>query len=158
MRLSCSRSREECVHCLALQLRELELEDRQIFAHVCLRARSGQRHDLTLSEIPEQNLRGCAVMAGGQIPDDRLGENLRICGERPEALVDYLMLAAVRANLAVIVCLRIESILHDGGFDARRLPQRLQLFQRVTIADSDLPHLTGVCQSLHRTPDLQGLW
>src|SRR6266436_6045976 len=45
---------------IAVPFVQLELENRQILAHVQFRAGSAQGHDVTLCQVAEQDLRGCA--------------------------------------------------------------------------------------------------
>jgi hypothetical protein len=59
------------------------------------------------------------VIAVSAIPlrSQRVGENVRVGGQCPKALVNDLLLTAERTYLAIVACLDMEPILHNGRLD-----------------------------------------
>jgi hypothetical protein len=136
---------------------QFELENRQIFLHVSFGARARERHDFHLREIAKQDLFRVALILHRHQPHGFVGEQVRIRGERPEALVGDLLLAAEGAQIHVVIRFRVEPVLQHRRFHAARSMQRLQCLEAIAIADADLLHLAGVDELFHRVPHFERL-
>ena len=123
---------------------ELEFEDGQILPHVGLRGRAGQGNRVDLRQIAEQDLRRGALILFGQRRDGAAGQDLWVGGERPKTLIEDMAPAAVGADVAIVLCIRIKPVLDDRGLDACCIVEGLQLQQLVAIADAELPYLPGI--------------
>jgi hypothetical protein len=74
--------------------RKLEAEDVQIFPHVLLGTRSGERNDAGLVEIPKEDLGFGLLVLPRQGSNDIAAENVRVRREGPETLIDDPMIGA----------------------------------------------------------------
>src|SRR3984957_1915605 len=137
---------EERLHRFPLRIRQLEIKNRQVLAHVSLRAGSGQWHDVVLCQISKQDLWRRPAVSRGQLPYSSMSEHLRIGAQRPETLIDDPMLAAERPNHAVVSGIRVETILDHSGFEARRIVHLFQLLEPIAVTDSELSYGAGVHQ------------
>ena len=144
-------------HLRELGFRELEFEDRQVFAHVDFGACAGQRRHTDLRQVAEQHLGRGALVFFSQDRDRPMGQSLRIRAERPEALLDHVLLATICADVAVVARIGVEPVLYDRRLYANGGVQGLELRKLVAVADSQLPYFTGIHQHLHCLPCFVGL-
>src|SRR5262249_10795507 len=89
--------------------------------------------------------------------DRAVGQDVGIRGERPEALVDDVVLAAVRTDLSVVARIGAEPVLQYSRLYAGRLMQILQLLDLVAVADAKLPDLAALGQRFHGPPGFESL-
>src|SRR5207253_2485649 len=130
---------------------QLEIVDRQIFAHVIRARGAGQRQDSNLTREPKHHLRGRASDSAGDFAKRRMAQFDDIRGEKREALIRDAVLATKRAHVNVPPEAREAAILHERWLYISEGPQFFELIDG-DVADAEVAGFADGVQVLHRAP------
>lgn len=123
--------------------------------HVALGSGAGERHDARPGEVSEKNLRlGFSVLLR-EGPNRGAGQDVRVCGEGPETLVDDPVTGTPAPQFGVISALSIKPVLDHRGFDGGIGVKHSHQIRVVAVADAQLTGAAGPMDGFHRLPDLQ---
>ena len=145
------RSSREILDSLDVVLRQLEIRDGQIFAHVLDVRRAGERQHAGLNRKAEDELCGRAAGAFDDLAKSRAAQLVHVRGEEREALVDDAVGAAERAHLGIPAGRRVAAVLHELRLHRRDRKQLFELMQG-HVADAEETRFAGRVQLFHRLP------
>ena len=141
----------DCLNRIYSIQRQFKGEAFKVLLHVIGAGGAGKRQDADLAREGEDNLGRRRVDLRGEPCSPRMTQDLNICRQQREALVDDLSLAAESADFAVPAANGVASILDKRRWFSMGPGHLLQLSER-NVADAEKARVSGVTFFDHGLP------